>query len=221
MPSVMCTDKNGYPCFENLGLTRYAGVRTMQLERMKSVGKGEATEVIYLTEHQPVYTLGRHGHESNLLFLPQGVECVRIERGGDITYHAPGQLVVYPIVSLWKRKLGVKDYVNSLEQWVIDTIADYGLKGERAEGAPGVWLGVGTPRERKICALGVKIGRGVSMHGFALNGNIDLSGFRNINPCGFSDKGVTSIAAELGHEIDMAELAERVKAHIPSALRLP
>lgn len=218
MPNDMSIDNKKSPAFEDIGLTRYSEVLEQQRQRMHSVGKGEAEEMIFLTEHFPVYTLGRHGNASNMLFLPEGVECVRIERGGDITYHAPGQLVVYPIVSLWRRKLGVKDYVNALEQWVIDTIADYGLRGERAEGAPGVWLGVGTPRERKICALGVKIGRGVSMHGFALNGNTDLSGFRNINPCGFADKGVTSIAAELGHDIDMKQLKESVKAHIPEII---
>lgn len=176
---------------------------------------GEEPEVVYVTQHRPVYTLGRHGRAENLLVLPEGVECVRIERGGDITYHGPGQIVVYPIVSLWRRKMGVKDYVNTLEQWVIDTLADYGIRGERSEGAPGVWLETGTPRERKICALGVTVRRGVTMHGFALNANVDLSGFGNINPCGFRDKGVTSIAEETGRSVDLETLVGRIISKNP------
>lgn len=204
--------------FSNLGTTDYQHALALQRRRMAEVIDGNNEEVIYLTEHRPVYTLGKHGDKSNLLFLPESVECIRIERGGDITYHAPGQLVVYPIINLWKRKLGVKDYVHNLEQWVIDILSEYGINGERAEGAPGVWLDTGTLKERKICALGVKVRRGVTMHGFALNANIDLSGFRNINPCGFQDKGVTSIARELGHKIEMSRLIDIVKLTIPKTL---
>lgn len=185
---------------------------------MEQVGRGEAEEVIYFTQHFPVYTLGRHGHASNMLSLPPGTECIRIERGGDITYHAPGQIVVYPVISLWHRKLGVKDYVNALEQWVIDTLSTYGIAASRADGAPGVWLGTGTPAERKICALGVKVGRGVTMHGFALNADIDLSGFGCINPCGFVDKGVTSIARETGLPVDLDDLQSRLAGLIPAQL---
>lgn len=215
----MIAESGGVPDSESLGLTDYAEVRNLQLRRQAQVIAGESDEIIYLTEHRAVYTLGRHGNADNLLRLPQGVECVRIERGGDITYHAPGQLVVYPIIDLRRRRLGVKDYVNALEEWVIRTLALYGIRGERSEGAPGVWLDVGTPRERKICALGVKVTHGVTMHGFALNANIDLTGFRNINPCGFADKGVTSIAVETGESIDMAQLARRILRNIPSRLR--
>lgn len=206
------------PSFSDLGTTAYTEILELQRSRMADVISGNEKEIIFLTEHLPVYTLGKHGNSSNLLYLPEGVECVRIERGGDITYHAPGQLVVYPIVSLWRRHLGVKEYVYNLEQWVIDILSAYNIKGERADGAPGVWLDTGTLRERKICALGVKVRRGVTMHGFALNANIDLSGFRNINPCGFQDKGVTSIAQELGHEINMAQLVKIVEKTVPPAI---
>lgn len=215
----MYTD-TAFPPVEYLGLTDYRTVLELQRQRMAAVGRGEAGEVIWLTQHRPVYTLGRHGNAGNLLNLPHGVECIRIERGGDITYHAPGQLVVYPIISLWRRRLGVKDYVSALEQWVIDTLSTYGIEATRCEGAPGVWLGVGTPRERKICALGVKVGRGVTMHGFALNADIDLRGFSNINPCGFSDRGVTSIALETDVHVDIDDLIRRMLSCIPAALGL-
>lgn len=198
MPSAMSV--------ELLGLTDYREVLELQRQRMTEVMQGESPETIFITQHHPVYTLGRHGKAENMLLLPEGVECIRIERGGDITYHAPGQIVVYPIVNLWNRRLGVKDYVNLLEQWVIDVLAQYGIQGQRSEGAPGVWLETDTNRERKICALGVTVRRGVTMHGFALNANIDLAGFRNINPCGFIDKGVTSIATEVGHKIELDQL---------------
>lgn len=220
----MCIDKihgEFLPKIERLGITGYRDVWALQRQRRDAVAAGSAPEVIYFTQHRSVYTLGRHGHAENMLMLPSGVECVRIERGGDITYHAPGQIVVYPIISLWNRRLGVKDYVHALEQWIIDTIASYGITGSRSEGAPGVWLEVGTPRERKIAALGVKVGRGVTMHGFALNADIDLRGFSNINPCGFVDRGVTSIARETGcFYIDVDDLQDRLTACIPPELKI-
>jgi len=169
--------------------------RQRTLQRLLIEGKGEP--IIICTEHLPVYTLGRHGKSENVLRLPPGVECVRIDRGGDVTYHGPGQLVVYPIVSLIALKIGVKQYVDILEQAVIDTISASGIKGERVEGATGVWIGKNTPGERKICAIGVKVSRGVTMHGLALNVTNPLTPFSAINPCGFTDKGVTSISQEL------------------------
>lgn len=197
----------------DLGLTSYRDVWDLQRKAQADVIAG-AGERIYLTEHRDVYTLGRHGHEENLLCLPQGAECIRIERGGDITYHGPGQLVVYPIVNLFAHRLGVKDYVNILEEAVIRTMTDYGLRGERVAGATGVWLDHDKPHERKICAIGVKITRGVTMHGLALNVNTRLGGFSAINPCGFTDKGVTSLQAELGITINMPEAKERLPAHL-------
>lgn len=190
--------------------------RQQQLQR--AIIAGEHEPCVIITEHKPVYTLGKHGHEENMLRLPAGVECIRIDRGGDITYHGPGQLTVYPLVNLHELHLGVKDYVNALEQTVIDTIAEYGIKGERIEGATGVWLGAGTPAERKICAIGVKVNRGVTMHGFALNVNNGPEPFAAINPCGFIDKGVTSIAIEQGSPASMTEVAERLAFHLARQL---
>lgn len=201
----------------DLGLTDYREARTKQLNTQSEVIAGR-NDIIFLTEHYDVYTLGKHGHEENLLSLPAGVECIRIERGGDITYHGPGQLVVYPIINLPKRKLGIKAYVSLLEESVIRTLSHYGIKSDRVEGATGVWLGKGTPGERKICAIGVKVTRGVTMHGLALNVNTRLSGFSAINPCGFVDKGVTSIAAELGEPVSMAEVKELMSRHLADLL---
>lgn len=171
-------------------------------------------ETLLLVEHSPVYTLGRHGHEDNMLLSAaqlgaMGAELVRTDRGGDITFHGPGQLVAYPIIDLLRHGLGVKAYVDMLEQAVIDTLATYGIAGGRVEGATGVWLGIGTPAERKICAIGIRCSRFVACHGLALNANTDLGFFRAINPCGFTDKGVTSIALELGHEVDFREVKQR------------
>lgn len=177
----------------------------------KKCGRKADKEVLALVEHNPVVTLGKHAREANLLLSEEemnrrGAECFKIERGGDVTFHGPGQLVAYPLLDLERHKLGVKDYVSLLEQSVIDTIAAYGIKGERVEGASGVWIDAGTPRERKICALGVKCSRFCTMHGLALNVNTDLSWFGMINPCGFTDKGVTSMKAETGRDIDMEEV---------------
>lgn len=159
-------------------------------------------EYLLIGEHQPVYTLGFHGNADNLLVSQEnlaefGAEVIRIERGGDITYHGPGQMIVYPIIDLEKRNLGVKDYMWLLEKCVIDLIGEYGIKGERIDGATGVWIDKGLISERKICAMGVKCRRHISMHGLALNVTTDLSAFGRINPCGFINKGVTSLQKEL------------------------
>ncbi len=201
----------------DLGLTSYRETWQLQLDAVGCVQAG-AQERVYLTEHRPVYTLGKHGHAENMLRLPAGAECIRIERGGDITYHGPGQLVVYPIISLRSHSLGVKQYVDLLEETVIRVIARFGIKGERVDGATGVWIDVGTPRERKICAIGVKVSHAVTMHGFALNVNTDLRGFSAINPCGFVDKGVTSIAAEVGGAVDMQVVKDYISETLMSLL---
>jgi lipoyl(octanoyl) transferase len=164
----------------------------------------EAEHLIFV-EHPPVYTLGRHGKPSNMLMdrellAAKGIECIPIERGGDITFHGPGQLVVYPIIDLEAHHLGVKEYVDLLEEAVIRLIAAYDIRGERVEGATGVWI----ERNRKICAIGIRCSHFITMHGIGLNVNTDLSYFRAINPCGFTDKGVTSIAAETGFAIPMS-----------------
>ncbi len=197
-----------------------------QVERKRS-GLPSSAEYLLLLEHQPVLTLGKHGHAENLL-LPsdmlaaRGIECIRIERGGDITYHGPGQIVAYPIIDLERHHLGVKAYVDILEEAVIRTIAEYGVIGQRVEGASGVWIGKGTPDERKICALGVKCTRFITMHGLALNVSTDLSAFTLINPCGFTDRGVTSLhreCAAAGRELpSISEVRGKLKHHLLTLL---
>lgn len=175
----------------------------------------ESEEHIVLVEHPPVYTLGFHGDAGNMLASEEslrrhGAECIRIERGGDVTYHGPGQLVVYPVINLHRHRLGVKSYIECLESAVIELCASYGVQTTVAPGAIGVWLDWDTPRARKICAIGVKVSHGVTMHGLALNVNTDLSAFSLINPCGFKDKGVASLAVETGHPCDMREVKSRM-----------
>lgn len=208
MKDLKIIDKGLTDYGEMLGLQREVFSRMVE---MKKEGRRIEEEVIFLTEHQPVVTLGRHAHEDNVLLAEEslaqrGIGLYHIERGGDVTYHGPGQLVAYPLIDLESHHLGVKNYVNLLEEVVIRTIGEYGIIGERVEGASGVWIGAGTPRERKICALGVKCSRFVTMHGLALNVNTDMSGFEVINPCGFKDKGVTSMARELGKNVDIDEV---------------
>lgn len=189
----------------------------------KKLGLPIDEEYLFLVEHNPVVTLGKHAKGNNVLFSEEmlrdrGVEVFHIERGGDVTYHGPGQLVAYPIIDLELHHLGVKDYVNLLEETVIRTIAEFGVKGERVPGASGVWIDVGTPFERKICALGVKCSRFITMHGLALNVNTDLSGFSLINPCGFTDKGVTSLARETGGACNMENIKNFFKVHFQALL---
>lgn len=165
-----------------------------------------------LCEHPHVYTLGRSGEDANLLisddFLKRiGASFYRIDRGGDITYHGPGQIVGYPILDLESFKVSLKDYIHSLEEVVIRTIAEYGIVGERLNGATGVWIDAQVPsKARKICAIGVKASHFITMHGFALNVSTNLDYFNYINPCGFVDKGVTSIEKELGRKVDLQEV---------------
>ena len=167
-------------------------------------------------EHPPVYTLGKSGMDSNLLvdekFLEsKGAGFFRIDRGGDITYHGPGQIVGYPIIDMERFGFGVKDYIYHLEETIIRLIAEYGLAGERLDGATGVWLDTDKPgKTRKICAIGVKASRHISMHGFALNVNTQLDYFTYINPCGFTDKTVTSLEKELGRTADQEEVKSRL-----------
>ena len=170
-------------------------------------------EYIYMVEHNPVITLGKHAKTTNILLdgeelSKRGIETHYIERGGDVTYHGPGQLVAYPILDLETHHMGVKDYVNMLEEGVILTLSEFGIRGERVAGASGVWLDAGTDKERKICALGVKCSRYITMHGLALNVNTDLKGFSMINPCGFIDKGVTTMALEKHKTMDFNKVKE-------------
>lgn len=182
-------------------------------------------ERIVVCEHPHVYTLGFHGNEANLIASEErlralGAECVRIERGGDITYHGPGQVVVYPIIDLRRHRLGVKQYIETLERAVIRLLDEYGIAASSNSEAIGVWLDWETPTARKICAIGVKVSHGVTMHGLALNVNTDLSMFSLINPCGFTDKGVTSMAVEKGMPLDMKLVKSRFAEILVSELSL-
>ncbi|WP_125722477.1 lipoyl(octanoyl) transferase LipB [Flavobacterium ustbae] len=160
---------------------------------------------LLFVEHPHVYTLGKSGDLENLLLNERQLEAkgatfYKINRGGDITYHGPGQIVGYPILDLENFFTDIHKYLRLLEESIILTLAEYGLESGRSEGETGVWLGVGTPFARKICAMGVRASRWVTMHGFALNVNVDLGYFDNIIPCGIRGKGVTSLNVELGIE---------------------
>lgn len=177
-------------------------------------------------EHPPVYTLGTSGHAENLLIdearlaTELGATFFKIRRGGDITYHGPGQLIGYPILDLDNFFTDIHRYMRLLEESIIRTLAEYGLQAGRIEGLTGVWLGYDETNPasrgpaRKICAMGVKASRWVTMHGFALNVNTDLQYFNHIVPCGITDKAVTSLAAELGHEVPLDEVANHVQRHM-------
>lgn len=207
--------------FVDLGRRGYREVWELQenlLEEVKNVKLAGGESILHLlfVEHDPVYTLGKSGNEANLLInaiqlRAKHAEFIKVDRGGDITFHGPGQLVAYPVFDLEKLGIGVREYVEKLEEVVIRSIAAYGLRGNRLPGATGVWLEPDTSRARKICAIGVKCSRYVTMHGFALNVNTDLDYFSYIHPCGFIDKGVTSLEIELGHPVDMSEVKETVK----------
>lgn len=167
-------------------------------------------------EHPHVYTLGKSGHMENLLvndaqLEEMGAVFYKTNRGGDITYHGPGQIVGYPVLDLEQFFTDLGLYMRSLEQVIINTVAHYGINGERLDGSTGVWIDVGTPQVRKICAMGVRASRWVTIHGFALNVNSNMSYFENIVACGIDDKGVTSIQKELGREIDEQEVKELLK----------
>ncbi len=178
-----------------------------------------ATNYFLFVEHPHVYTLGKSGHIENLLIDEEGLKnkgatFYKINRGGDITYHGPGQIVGYPILDLENFFTDIHKYLRSLEEVIIRTLSDYGLKGERSEGETGVWLDVGTPFARKICAMGVRCSRWVTMHGFALNVNTDLGYFDNIIPCGIRGKAVTSLNVELAKDkVDLQEVKQRILTH--------
>ncbi len=170
-------------------------------------------------EHPHVYTLGKSGDLSNLLLSEKQLEAkgatfYKINRGGDITYHGPGQIVGYPILDLENFFTDIHKYLRFLEEVIILTLQEYGIESSRSEGETGVWLGVGTPFARKICAMGVRASRWVTMHGFALNVNVDLGYFDNIIPCGIKGKAVTSLNVELGKEtVNETEVKEKILKH--------
>lgn len=210
------------------GLIPYSDSWTRQTEwfdalvHAKLNGKSYENRIV-LCQHPHVYTLGRSGKENNMLLGEEqltaiGATLYHIDRGGDITYHGPGQLVCYPIINLEDFGLGLKEYVHLLEEAVIRVCATYGINAGRLEKATGVWLDGDSPRARKICAIGVRSSHYVTMHGLAFNINTDLRYFSYINPCGFIDKGVTSLQKELGREVAMDEVKHRLQEEIQSLL---
>jgi lipoyl(octanoyl) transferase len=195
---------------ERLGTVPYQPTWELQDELAAQRRARRIGDRLLLLEHFPVYTIGRGGDEANLLAGPQrlrelGAEFVRIDRGGDVTFHGPGQLVAYPIVELHD-PLDLRRYVRALESAIIGTAGAFGVEAHRIEGLTGVWVG----GERKLAAIGVRVKRGVTTHGLALNVNTDLGWFAEMVPCGIHDKEVTSLARELGRPVPMEEVEERL-----------
>ena len=192
--------------------------------QQKAAGE-EPEQRVLLVEHTPVYTLGKSGKESNLLVAEEflksiGAEFFHIDRGGDITYHGPGQIVGYPILDLSQLGIGLKAYIDAIEGAVIATMAEWNITCRRVNGASGVWIVEEGRQMRKICAVGVKASRWVTMHGFALNVNTELKYFDYINPCGFTDRTATSMEKELGRKIDTEEVKARLLVHFTRELNI-
>lgn len=216
--------------FEDHQLQNYAECWAYQEKRLNEIIKikraikaPSAENSFVLVEHPHVYTLGKSGDVHNLLVQEEFLKKInatyyQTDRGGDITYHGPGQLVGYPIIDLEYFQISVREYIAKMEDAIIAIIAHYGIVGGRKEGAAGVWLDTHDPiKARKICAIGVRTSRYVTMHGFALNANTNLAYFNYINPCGFQTLGATSIEKEIGTAIDMQELKEVVKQKFEEA----
>ena len=226
--------------FEDLGVKSYKptwdyqeelllkNTQIKSIHRAKDLPANEANTEhrLLMVEHPPVFTLGKSGKREHVLVSEEqlqnlGIEFYHINRGGDITYHGPGQIVGYPIFDLELIGIGLKDYIFRLEEAIIRTIGEFGISGSRLDGGSGVWLEPEVKgKARKICAIGVKASRYITMHGFAFNVNTDLSWFSNINPCGFTDKGVTSLSEELGEIQDIDMVKELVKKHLKEVFDL-
>ena len=208
--------------FKDLGLRAYKEVWDLQEQllqqniSLKREGKACVNYLLFV-EHPPVYTLGKNGNASNVLLNDDerqqlGAEFFHINRGGDITFHGRQQLVGYPIINLDEFKTDLGWYLRSLEEVIIRTLAEYNITAARSKGETGVWIDADVPgRERKICAMGIRCSRWITMHGFALNVNTDLSFFNHIIPCGIQNKAVTSIEKELGNAVSIDEVKEKVK----------
>lgn len=195
-----------------LGRIRYGDAMRIMEDRFQARIKNEVGDALFLLEHEPVLTLGRSAEESNILMesrklADMGVEVFHTGRGGDVTYHGPGQLVGYPVISLQPDRKDVRRYVHDIEEVMIKTIDHYGIVGDRLEGKIGTWVN----QERKIGAIGVRLSRWVTSHGFALNVSTDLEGFDLIIPCGLKDFGVTSIQIESGSAPSLEEVTDRVE----------
>ncbi len=221
-PAIVC----------HLGRVDYEAAWALQRggqERLIAAKRSKPAEtlphVLLVVEHPHVFTLGKSGDRANLLaddatLARREATFVHVDRGGDITYHGPGQLVVYPILDLDRLFTDIHRYLRELEEAVILTCSDYGLEAGRVAGRTGVWIGPDARPERKVCALGIRCSRWVTMHGLALNLNTDLSYFDHIVPCGIADRGVTSLAVELGHPIDEAEATGRLLDHLAARFGL-
>ena len=205
--------------YEDLGLIDYKeawdlqeGIHNHIVSSKLEDKTGQCQDTLLFCEHPHVYTLGKSGNAGNLLITDEllrniGAVFYKTNRGGDITYHGPGQIVGYPLLDLAGMNLGIKNYIHLLEQSIIDTLTKFGIRTERFAGATGVWIDTQKPASvRKICAIGVRVSRLVSMHGFALNVNTDLNYFTYINPCGFTNLGVTSMEKELGYKVNTEEV---------------
>jgi lipoyl(octanoyl) transferase len=218
--------------YQDLGVKEYKAAWDIQeithaaiVEKKKQLGDSQSAGTLIFCEHPHVFTLGKSGEANNLLvnddFLKKiNASYFKSNRGGDITYHGPGQLVGYPIFDLEALKIGVKEYIHKVEKAIILTLADYSIKAGVLEGATGVWLDAESKNTRKICAIGVRVSNAVTMHGFALNINTDLNYFSYINPCGFLDKGVTSMQKELGKTVDFEEIKSNLKSKIGEVFSL-
>ncbi len=197
-----------------------------QGNRESEAGQKSFPGTLIFVEHPHVYTLGKSGSENNLLLdyiqlRAKDASFYKIDRGGDITYHGPGQIVGYPIFDLEVIKIGLKEYIFGLEEAIIKTVGELGIIASRLEGGTGVWLDPAIPgKARKICAIGVRASRYITMHGFAFNVNTDLTYFNNINPCGFTDKGVTSLEKELGARQDIDLIKKIVRKNLQEVFKL-
>jgi lipoyl(octanoyl) transferase len=196
----------------------------IEMRKQADYASNEFAGWFLAVEHPHVYTLGKSGDEHNLLLnyiqlQAKNAQFIHTNRGGDITYHGPGQMVGYPIIDLDKLHLSVRKYIFLMEEAIINAMMKFGIRCERLEGATGVWLDAHTPgKARKICAIGVRVSRFITMHGFALNINTDLDYFKHINPCGFTDKDVTSMEKELGKKQDMELVKQTVYENFASLL---
>ena len=228
--------------FTDLGIINYKTAWDYQEELLqqnvllKSVARKDNPDYIVkdlptqhyflLCEHNPVYTLGKSGSMDNVLMSEEvmkekGIQFFKTNRGGDITFHGPQQIVGYPVLDLEKMYTDIGRYLRNLEETIILTIAEYGIKGERSAGETGVWIDAGEKgKERKICAIGVRCSRWVTMHGFALNVNTDLDYFKHIIPCGIQDKQVTSIKKEIGMEVNFEEVKEKLKRNFENVFEV-
>lgn len=197
----------------------FQGILKLKMKNRREGAELKTPNYLLFVEHPHVYTLGKSGDMQHMLLdekqlAGKGASFYKINRGGDITYHGPGQIVGYPILDLDNYFTDIHKYLRYLEEVIIRTLAEYGVKAARSEGETGVWLDVGTPFARKICAMGVRASRWVTMHGFALNVNADLGYFDNIVPCGIRGKAVTSLNVELGkQEVSQKEVKEKIQKH--------